>query len=63
MAYVIQSAYILLAPTLMAASIYMELGRIILATNGESHAPISHRWLTKTFVTGDIICLLVQCGG
>lgn len=63
MAYVIQSTYILLAPTLMAASIYMEIGRIIRLTDGEVHSMISSRWITRTFVLGDIFCLAMQSGG
>jgi hypothetical protein len=63
MAYVIQSTYILLAPTLLAASTYMELGRIILLTDGEAHALISRGKLTQLFVTSNVICLLVQSGG
>lgn len=63
MAYVIQSTWILLAPTLVAASIYMELGRIIRLTNGEPHSIISSSKITKVYVTGDIVCLLVQSGG
>lgn len=63
MAYVIQSTYILLAPTLLAASIYMELGRIIRVTDGERHSVISSKKITKCFVTGDILCLAAQSGG
>lgn len=63
MPYVIQSMYILLGPALFAASIYMILGRIILLTDGESHSIIKQRWLTKTFVIGDIICFCFQSGG
>jgi len=63
MPYIIQSMFILLAPALFSASIYMILGRIILLTDGESHAIIKRRWLTKTFVCGDILCFLLQSGG
>lgn len=63
MAYVIQLTYILLAPTLMAASIYMMLGRIIHLTDGEARSIISSSKITKIFVTGDVICLLAQSGG
>lgn len=63
MPYIIQSMYILLAPALFAASIYMILGRIILLTDGEAKAIIKQRWLTKTFVCGDILCFLLQSGG
>ncbi|KAM0716846.1 hypothetical protein Q7P37_006698 [Cladosporium fusiforme] len=63
MAYVIQATYILLAPTLMAASIYMELGRIVRLTDGEPHSIISSSKITKIFVTGDVVCLLAQSAG
>ncbi|EXM16008.1 RTA-like protein [Fusarium oxysporum f. sp. vasinfectum] len=53
--FVIQSLLILIAPALMAASIYMILGRIILLTGGEKCALIRQRWLTKVFVTGDVV--------
>ncbi|WZH47095.1 RTA1 like protein-domain-containing protein [Fusarium acuminatum] len=46
-AYIIQSIFLLVAPALFAASIYMELGRI----------------LTAIFVTGDVISFFMQGGG
>ena len=52
-AYVIQSILILVAPALFAASIYMELGRIIRVTDGEAYSLIRARWLTKIFVAGE----------
>lgn len=58
-----QSLIILIAPALMAASIYMILGRIILLTKGEHLSAIKQRWLTKIFVTGDVISLLLQGSG
>jgi hypothetical protein len=61
--FVMQSILILVAPALFAASIYMELGRIILLTQGERHAVIKRRWLTKIFVAGDVISFLMQGGG
>ena len=51
---------ILIAPTLFAASIYMELGRIILLVDGEHHAIIRKRWLTKIFVVGDVRTLAIS---
>ncbi|KXH36166.1 RTM1 protein [Colletotrichum nymphaeae SA-01] len=51
--YIIQNVLLLIAPALMAASIYMILGRIIMLTDGESHALIKRRFLTKVFVSGD----------
>ncbi|RDL41347.1 uncharacterized protein BP5553_01326 [Venustampulla echinocandica] len=61
--YIMQSLLLLLAPALFAASIYMVLGRIIHLTDGESHAIIRARWLTKIFVGGDVLSFLVQSGG
>ena len=61
--YIIQSLLLLLAPALFAASIYMVLGRIILLTDGENHSLIRARWLTKVFVTGDVLSFLAQSAG
>ncbi|KAM0420794.1 hypothetical protein ACHAPT_011455 [Fusarium lateritium] len=61
--YIMQNVLILIAPALMAASIYMILGRIILLTEGEHHALIRQRWLTKIFVFGDVASLLLQSSG
>jgi hypothetical protein len=61
--YVVQTLLLLIAPALMAASIYMILGRIILLTDGEVHAIIKRRWLTKTFVLGDVFSLFLQSAG
>jgi branched-subunit amino acid transport protein len=61
--YAIQSLFILLAPILFAASVYMYLGRIIVAAHGEEHSIIATQWLTKIFVCGDIFCFLIQGTG
>ncbi|KAF5647019.1 RTM1 [Fusarium tjaetaba] len=61
--YVVQSVLLLIAPVLMAASIYMILSRVILLTEGEVHAVIKRRWLTKVFVIGDIVSLQLQSAG
>ncbi|KIX99097.1 uncharacterized protein Z520_05558 [Fonsecaea multimorphosa CBS 102226] len=61
--YVLQSVLILVAPALFAASIYMELGRIILLTDGTRHSPVNPRWLTKIFVAGDVLSFLMQASG
>jgi hypothetical protein len=58
-----QYLLLLVAPALFAASIYIILGRIILLVDGERYALIRQKWLTKLFVTGDIISFLVQGGG
>lgn len=61
--YIIQSMLLLIAPAFFAASVYMILGRIILATDGEKHSVVRKLWLTKIFVTGDVISLLAQSAG
>ncbi|PNP46119.1 hypothetical protein TGAMA5MH_02154 [Trichoderma gamsii] len=61
--YITQSLLLLVAPALFAATIYMELGRIISLVNGESHCLIRKNWLTKIFVFGDILSFFLQGGG
>ncbi|KAJ5129941.1 uncharacterized protein N7515_005980 [Penicillium bovifimosum] len=61
--YIAQSLMLLLAPAFFAASIYMILGRIIRLLNGASCSLIRPSWLTKIFVTGDVLSFLMQSGG
>ncbi|OJD15370.1 hypothetical protein AJ78_04375 [Emergomyces pasteurianus Ep9510] len=61
--YIIQSLFLLLAPALFAASIYMELGRIIAILHGEKLSVIRRTWMTKIFVTGDVLSFVVQGAG
>lgn len=61
--YIQQSVLILVAPALFAASMYMELGRIIRLTDGAAHSVVSLRWLTKIFVCGDVFSFLMQASG
>ncbi len=61
--YVIQTLLILVAPALFAASMYMVLSRIIISVDGESLSLIRKRWLTKTFVTSDVVTFFVQLAG
>lgn len=61
--YILQSLCILLAPAFFAASIYMSLGRIIHLLDGESHSPVRRTWLTKIFVSGDVLSFLTQSTG
>ncbi|KAJ4298051.1 hypothetical protein N0V90_005950 [Kalmusia sp. IMI 367209] len=63
MPYVIQNIFILVAPALFAASVYMVLGRLIRSLRAESYSVVSVRWLTKIFVCGDIISFVVQGTG
>ncbi len=53
--YIIQSLLILIAPALFAASIYMILGRIVRLVDGERCSIIRSTWVTKIFVTGDVL--------
>jgi hypothetical protein len=61
--YVIQALLLLVAPPLFAASLYMTLSRIIERSQGWQYSLIKKRWLTTTFVTGDVVCFVVQLGG
>ncbi|GFF24890.1 RTM1-like protein, putative [Aspergillus udagawae] len=61
--YIQQTLLLLIAPTLFAASIYMELSRIVVLTDGENYCWIKRRWLTKIFLLGDIISFLMQGAG
>lgn len=58
--YILQTVLILVAPAIFSATIYMILGRTIRAVQGDALSPIRSSWLTKIFVTGDIVCFLVQ---
>ncbi|KAL3455230.1 RTA1 like protein [Aspergillus heterothallicus] len=61
--YSIQTILILLAPPLYAASIYMVLGRLISFLHAETLSVVSVRWMTKIFVTGDVIAFVMQAAG
>ncbi|EGX95234.1 RTA1 domain protein, putative [Cordyceps militaris CM01] len=63
MPYVVQNMFLLVAPILFAASIYMVLGRIITSVNGHGHTPIKPSKITMTFVLGDVFSFVVQGGG
>jgi RTA1 like protein len=61
--YIIQAILILIAPALLAATVYMVLGYVILAVDGENHSMIREKFLTKIFVLGDIFSFMVQSTG
>ncbi|UPK92758.1 hypothetical protein LCI18_003693 [Fusarium solani-melongenae] len=63
MPYCVQNMFILVAPALFAASIYMTLGRIIRSIRAERHSMIKPSKLTKIFVFGDVLSFMVQGGG
>jgi hypothetical protein len=58
--YILANIFILLAPTLFAASIYMTLGRLIRRIGAEHLSVIRVSRLTKTFVWGDVLSFVVQ---
>ncbi|TPX11702.1 uncharacterized protein E0L32_007681 [Thyridium curvatum] len=58
--FALQNSMILLAPVLLAATIYATLGRVISGVNADKYAIVRPRWITRLFVTGDILSLLVQ---
>jgi RTA1 like protein len=58
-----QSSLILIAPAFLVASIYMELGRIITMLHAEKTSVVPTRWLTRTFVMGDVLSFLMQASG
>ena len=61
--YVMQRLLLLLAPGFFAAGIYMSLSRIAQSIGAEDRCFISPRWLTRVFVTGDVLSLLIVAGG
>lgn len=61
--YIMQNIMLLVAPALLAASIYMTLGRVMRSVHGERHSIVPVRWLTKAFVAGDVFSFLVQSSG
>ena len=61
--FVMQAILILVAPALFAASIYMILGRLIRTLGAERLSLIPVKWVTKIFVTGDVIAFGLQAGG
>lgn len=61
--YILQTIFILVAPALFGASIYIILGRVVRLTQGEQHTVIPIKWISKTFIMGDIACFSLQSAG
>jgi hypothetical protein len=61
--YIIETLFILLAPALLAASIYMVLGRIVRLLDAGHLSWVPPRWLTKLFVAGDVLSFVTQLAG
>ena len=54
---------IMCAPPLIAATVYMVLGRIIRSFDAEHLSSMRTKWLTFVFVTNDVITFCTQIGG
>ncbi|VUC33688.1 unnamed protein product [Clonostachys rosea] len=61
--FILQTLAILVAPALLAASIYMVLGRLVILVRAEAYLPVRPSWLTKIFVGGDILSFIIQIAG
>lgn len=58
-----QSLFLILPPSLYAATIYMIYGRLVLFVDAAHLSLIRPTRVTKIFVTGDVIGFLIQGGG
>jgi len=61
--YIIQSLFIILPPSLYAATIYMIYGRLVLYINAPDASIIRPARVTKIFVCGDVLAFFLQAGG
>jgi hypothetical protein len=61
--YIMQNLLILAAAPMLAATIYMSTGRIILALDARQYTLIGPRWLTKIYVLIDIGAVVTQLIG
>lgn len=61
--YIAQSLFIILPPSLYAATIYMIYGRLVLFVDAREASIIRPTHVTKIFVCGDVIAFFMQAGG
>ncbi|KAJ5107354.1 hypothetical protein N7456_004029 [Penicillium angulare] len=61
--WALQEMLILCSPPLIAATVYMVLGRIIRSFDAEHLSSMRPKWLTFVFVMNDILCFCTQLGG
>ncbi|KAL9946758.1 hypothetical protein D7B24_008378 [Verticillium nonalfalfae] len=61
--FIVQAIPILVAPALYAASIYMILGRLIRTLRAEHLSLLPVDWVTRIFVTGDVVAFSLQAAG
>ncbi|KAH8918998.1 RTA1-domain-containing protein [Atractiella rhizophila] len=60
--YAGQQLAIVVAPSLLAASLYQCFGRCVLFVGAE-YSPVRPTWVTRIFVAGDVVSFLVQATG
>lgn len=61
--YIVQAILLLVAPALIAASIYMIMGYVVRATDGDRYCLVREQLLTKVFVIGDVFSFFIQSSG
>jgi len=61
--YLVQGVFLVLAPILFAASLYMVYSRVVRSVHGEAFSLMPPRWTTRIFVIGDLTCLNIQGAG
>lgn len=61
--YLLQTLFIILPPSLYAATIYMLYGRLVFLVDAADLSLIRPTWVTKVFVAGDAFSFLLQAGG
>ncbi|KAJ5373303.1 RTA-like protein [Penicillium concentricum] len=61
--WALQEMLILCAPPLVAATVYMVLGRIVRSFGAEHLSSMRPKWLTFVFVMNDVLCFCTQLGG
>lgn len=58
-----QSILLLVAPPIFASTVYMSLSRVIRSLNAQHISIVRPQWLTRIFVTSDVLCFLIQSSG
>lgn len=61
--FLINTLFLLVAPALFAASIYIILGRLMVLVDGAKYSVVPVNWVTKLFVAGDVLSFLMQSAG
>ncbi|RYO96283.1 hypothetical protein DL764_007498 [Monosporascus ibericus] len=58
--FIMQNLLILAGAPFLAATIYMVLGRVVVALEAQRHSILNVRWMTKIYVFIDIACIFSQ---